>query len=98
VDGGADAGTTDAGTDAGYDGGSDGGTDGGCGPSTSCTLHVDACGRNCGCLNDFLPDGGFAMVPYCDPDVGNPCALGCYNPPEADGGRQYMGGNPVCFC
>jgi len=31
----------------------------------------------------------FERQPYCDPDKGNPCMLGCFNPKTADGGREY---------
>jgi hypothetical protein len=92
-DGGTDAGRTDAGYDAGV-------SDGGCTAVTPCTERLNACGLKCGCIGDFLPDGGFTMVPYCDPDIGNPCPLGCFNPKEADGGRRTRddAGNPLCFC
>ncbi|MBL8958196.1 MAG: hypothetical protein JNK82_45910 [Myxococcaceae bacterium] len=106
-----DAGTgTDAGTDAGYDAGvndagvSDAGTndsgpaDAGCLPTGSCTPYVNACGMNCGCIGMLTPDAGFQMGGYCDPDIGNPCPLSCWNPKEPDGGRQYMNGQPVCLC
>ncbi|MBK7858809.1 MAG: hypothetical protein IPJ65_09355 [Archangiaceae bacterium] len=90
MDSGIDAGRTDAGTDAGYDAG--------CAPNGSCTLYVNACGMNCGCLSSIAGDGGLNMLPYCDPDIGNPCALGCFNPKEADGGRVYNGPQPACLC
>lgn len=93
----ADAGRVDAGFDGGYDAGMrDGGsTDGG----DPCVTHFNAAGQTCGCLTEYNPaDGGFVKVPYCDSDIGNPCPLGCFNPKEADGGRQYMGTTPVCFC
>ena len=102
-----DAGRTDAGTDAGYDAGVDAGTDAGtmdagCTAVMPCTERINACGMKCGCISEYNPvTMAFEMRPYCDPDVGNPCPLGCFNPKEADGGRQYTdwdAGTPVCFC
>lgn len=99
MDGGVDAGKTDAGTDAGYDAGTDAGTDAGCTATMPCTERINACGMNCGCIGQYNSTTMMVeMVPYCDPDIGNPCPLSCFNPREADGGRQYMNGNPVCFC
>ena len=49
----------------------------------------------CACLDT---SGKGVETAYCDPDIGNPCAIGCFNAKEADGGRQYMGTEPVCFC
>lgn len=96
-----DAGKSDAGTDAGYDAGTDGGVDAGCTAVMPCTPRLNACGMNCGCIQEYNPTTMmFEMVAYCDPDIGNPCPLSCFNPKEADGGRQYQGdsGTPVCFC
>lgn len=91
-----DAGTTDAGLDAGYDGGV---SDAGCAAVMPCTERINACGMKCGCIGQYNPTTMMVeMVPYCDSDIGNPCSLGCFNPKEADGGRQYMGGTPVCLC
>jgi hypothetical protein len=109
TDAGADAGYDagyDAGLDGGYDGGFDAGfdagddggmRDGGCMPTGICTPYVNACGENCGCLHSLMPDAG--EIPYCDPDIGNPCPLGCFNAKQADGGREYYdSGMAVCFC
>jgi hypothetical protein len=91
-DGGTDAGT-DAGLDAGYDAGS---TDAG----DLCARHFNDAGMQCGCVYDLLEDGGgLYLRPYCDPDVGNPCPLGCFNPKSSDGGRkEWDAGIPLCLC
>ncbi|MBK7858810.1 MAG: hypothetical protein IPJ65_09360 [Archangiaceae bacterium] len=61
------------------------------------TPAVNDAGMRCGCL-DMYDGTKFSKQPYCDSDIGNPCALGCFNPREADGGRSYDGPDPVCFC
>ncbi len=62
------------------------------------TPDVNDAGMRCACVDTYGSDGKFHKMPYCDPDIGNPCSLGCFNPKLADGGREYMDGNPVCFC
>jgi hypothetical protein len=60
---------------------------------------VNDAGMRCECRDTYGADGKFHKMPYCDSDIGNPCSIGCYNPREADGGRQYTdAGEPVCFC
>ena len=108
TDAGSDAGKTDAGTDAGYDAGSadagvDAGvSDAGCTPTLPCTERLNACGQKCGCVQEYNPATMMLeQVPYCDPDIGNPCSLGCFNPKLPDGGREYQdydAGIPQCFC
>src|SRR5207253_1666576 len=72
-DAGVDAGH-DAGTDAGYDAGYDAGTDAG----LDCTERIVDGGQKCGCITQYNPNTMMLEpVPYCDPDVGNPCPLGC---------------------
>jgi hypothetical protein len=97
-----DAGKTDAGTDAGYDAGTDAGTDAGCTATMPCTERINACGMKCGCIGQYNPNTMMIdMVPYCDPDIGNPCALGCFNPKKPDGGREYQdedAGIYQCLC
>jgi len=89
-----DAGT-DAGTDAGYDAGT---TDAG----LDCTERIVDGGQKCGCLQQYNPSTMmFEPFGYCDPDVGNPCPLGCANPKKPDGGREYQdedAGIPQCLC
>ena len=59
---------------------------------------VNDAGMRCGCLPVLQSDNKLHDMAYCDPDIGNPCDLGCANGREADGGRRYMDGHPVCFC
>jgi hypothetical protein len=113
-DAGYDAGVPDAGSDAGYDAGmNDGGDLGPCPnsspgtpvPGSSVTL---ASGVRCECESFFYADGGPGEC--CDTDIGNPCPICCFNPMDADGGREYSlpdggtaygytdAGFPVCYC
>ena len=57
-------------------------------------------GMRCACLDEYDPmRDALVKKPYCDPDIGNPCTIGCFNSKLADGGREYdTAGNPVCFC
>lgn len=61
---------------------------------------VNDAGMRCACVDTYNSNGQFVKMPYCDPDIGNPCSLGCFNPKLADGGREYAddAGTPVCFC
>jgi hypothetical protein len=90
----------DAGRDGGYDAGLDGGADGGpCPHSQLGQPTIDDAGVRCVCEVDYLEDGGHALFECCDPDVGNPCPVCCFNPRESDGGRRYDPfGTPVCYC
>ncbi len=62
------------------------------------TPPVNDAGMRCACVDRLGANDQIQKTLYCDPDIGNPCMIGCFNPKEADGGRQYMGGEPVCFC
>jgi hypothetical protein len=113
TDAGSDAGR-DAGADAGYDAGMpDAGDLGPCPNSSPGTpmpaSSVDDAGVRCECEPFFQIDGGFGEC--CDEDIGNPCGICCYNPKDADAGREYYlddggyvyshdtdAGQPVCFC
>jgi hypothetical protein len=70
------------------------------GPPNPCadgpSMWTDDAGRRCGCVSG----PGSSLMQYCDSDLGNPCMLGCFNPKEPDGGRQYFddAGTPVCWC
>lgn len=68
-------------------------------PDAGCmTPAVNDAGMRCECVTMYDAMGNPSRAPYCDPDIGNPCSLGCFNPREADGGRQYTDAGPVCFC
>jgi hypothetical protein len=77
--------------------GSDGGDAGSCPhPDTG-----DAGTVRCVCeANMDMPGGPITYTECCDQDIGNPCGICCYNPRDADGGRQYYpdSGIPVCYC
>jgi hypothetical protein len=95
-DSGMDSGV-DAGSDGGHDSGTpDSGTDGGCPhPDTGNDMTV-----RCTCEVEYFPDGGTGFVECCDPDIGNPCPICCFNPRDGDGGRMYYpdSGTAVCYC
>ena len=69
-------------------------------PEAPCNVpDVNDAGMRCICRDTYVGNDKFEKKPYCDPDIGNPCPIGCFNPKEADGGRQYEdAGVPVCFC
>ena len=51
------------------------------------------------CICEENQVGSPRFFECCDPDIGNPCPVCCYNPREADGGRSYRSDQtPVCYC
>lgn len=71
-----------------------------CPGETPCSVQSpNDAGMRCACLDTYNGNGQFVKMPYCDPDIGNPCDIGCFNSKLADGGREYeSGGAPICFC
>jgi hypothetical protein len=71
----------------------------GCSEKPCMVQSPNDAGMRCGCIDTYSSNGQFVKMPYCDPDLGNPCDLGCYNPRQADGGREYADADtPVCLC
>ena len=77
------------------DAGSDAGTD----PCPHSDAGYNDAGMRCVCEVGFSSTGP-SRFECCDPDLGNPCPVCCFNPREADGGRSYYpdSGTPLCFC